>query len=238
MPLHRTRRFAPVLALPLLTACSHSSATPVWTPSSSYPTRQDSSAVSTPRAAGVAPAQAPAPAAAPAPLPAALVGNWSGDDRDGLGSWTLTITSAGRYRMTNDHRGVDVSGRVAARGRQLVMQPAGAAAYAVAWSVNGGRLTLNGSVYLRTDGASAGALVGDWISLQNTYRTVTFTPDGRFRIADPTTGDSTGRYRVSSTQLTIIEAGAAPVAYGWSVDGAFLRLRRADGRVAEYTRSG
>jgi hypothetical protein len=89
----------------------------------------------------------PAPAA-----PAALVGTWNGDDRDGLGSWTLTVTAAGRYRFVNDHRGAETSGRLDARGPRLLMHPDDAAPqHQVTWSVSGGRLTLNGSVYLRTD---------------------------------------------------------------------------------------
>ncbi|HET9516926.1 MAG TPA: hypothetical protein VFO77_04290, partial [Actinoplanes sp.] len=175
-------------------------------------------------------------AAARVAVPARLVGSWSGDDAQRQGSWTITFTAAGRYRMVNERRGVRIAGTFTVRGARLTFRPSGGRPYTVSWSVSRGRLTLGGSVYLRLD-ASRSALVGDWISLDNFYKTLTFTAAGRFRVTDPTSSDVTGTYRVSGSQVTLSAPGVAPMTYRWSISGTILRLQRPDGGVAEYTRS-
>jgi hypothetical protein len=172
-------------------------------------------------------------------LPSALVGSWSGDDQAGVGSWTIVFTSDGRYRMSNARRNARIDGRVTAGTTRLVMTPAGGQPVTATWSVSGGRLSLNGEVYLRTGGGTGTtALAGRWMSLKNTYSTVTFTTDGRYAIDDPVNGGESGTYRVSGGSLTVTARGGVPITYGWSVQNGFLRLRRSDGRIAEYTRAG
>ena len=120
-----------------------------------------------------------------------------------------------------------------------MFQPATGQAYTVSWSVSGGRLSLNGDVYLRTGGGTGtSALAGRWTSLKNLYRTVTFTTDGRYAIEDPVNGGETGTYSVAGSRLTVTARGGNAKTYGWSVEDGFLRLRRSDGSVAEFTRAG
>jgi len=186
-----------------------------------------------------APADAPDAEVPVTRLPAALVGSWSGDDQDGIGSWTIVFSADGQYRMTNERRDMQIDGSAGADATQLVMTPAGGQPITVTWSVSGGRLSLNGNVYLRTGGGTGTtALAGQWLSLKNTYSTVTFTTDGRYEIDDPVNGGESGTYRVSGSNLTVTASGGSPITYGWSVQDGFLRLRRSDGRIAEYTRAG
>jgi hypothetical protein len=224
---------------------------------SSYSPRSSVTAASQPTesgAAGVGAAEAGSAGSQPAAgastagrvardtaLPASLVGAWSGDDHERIGSWSLTFAANGRYRMRNERRGSQIDGQAAVQGNQLMFQPANAKPYAVSWSVSGGRLSLNGDVYLRIGAGAAGgppALVGQWMSLKNLYRTVTFSADGRYLITDPVNGDVAGTYTVSGDNVTVAANGGAPTTFGWSVDDSFLRMRRADGSIAEYTRSG
>lgn len=193
--------------------------------------------------AGRQPAGKVPAAAKPAPprsaLPAALVGSWSGDDRARIGSWSLTFSADGRYQMSNERRGMRITGQAAADGAKLLFQPAAAQAYSVTWTVSGGRLSLDGDVYLRTDGGGGTpALVGQWMSLKNVYRSVTFSADGRYLITDPVNGDVAGTYTVSGDRVIVAANGGNPSTLGWSVRDGFLRLRLVDGSIAEYTRAG
>jgi hypothetical protein len=194
-----------------------------------------------PGGAGSRPTPEPAVQPASRGLPAALVGEWSGDDSGGVGSWTLTFAADGRYRMGNERRQVGFEGTAAVAGSSLVLQPASGSPSTVAWAVDGGRLTLDGSVYLRTDDAGGGdgrALVGSWLSTSDLYRTLTFAPDGTFRLDDPTGSGAVGDFVVDGDRLTLTGPGRPGTRYTWSVADGFLRLRRSDGRITEYTRGG
>lgn len=182
-----------------------------------------------------------AAAAQAAAAPPALLGQWSGDDRAGVGSWTLEVAADGRYRMTNQRRNAQIDGTVTANGSTLLFRPSGAEPYTVTWSVDGGRLSLDGAVYLRTGGGAEGSadvLIGDWMSLEDLYKTLSLDPNGTFRLTDPTNGNYSGRFTVSGDRLTLGAGTSDATTFGWSVADGFLRLRRPDGSISEYTRGG
>ncbi|MGH3814939.1 MAG: hypothetical protein ACRDUV_21260 [Pseudonocardiaceae bacterium] len=111
--------------------------------------------------------------------------------------------------MQNQRRGVAISGRAAIRGRQLLLQPDGAHAYTVSWSVGGGRLSLDGSVYVRTDGNQASALIGSWLSYDDLYKTLVFATDGMFQLQNQVDGNISGTFGVNGSRLTL-EASSIP----------------------------
>lgn len=182
------------------------------------------------------PAQAQQEAATTmASLPAELVGSWSGDDPQGVGSWTFEFASDGRYAEYNVARGFAVVGQALVSGSRLYLQPNDADSQTVKWAVAGGRLSLDGNVYLRTGpaGQDATALVGSWIGETNTWQTLTFAGDGTWKFDDGPNGTSTGRYSVSGDRL---DTGRST--YTWSVDGALLQLALPGGQTATYSRIG
>lgn len=180
-----------------------------------------------------------------ASLPHELVGSWSGDDAQGVGSWTLEFSSDGHFAQYNIRRGVTRVGQAATAGSRLYLQPQDGDSQTVTWEVDGGRLSLDGDVYLRTgSGASDGtaqvgtsqdatALVGSWIGETNTWQTLTFNEDGTWSFEDPSSGTSSGRYTVSGDQLNTGRSS-----YTWSVDGAQLQLGLPNGQTATYSRIG
>jgi hypothetical protein len=172
-----------------------------------------------------------------ADVPAALLGSWSGDDASDRGSWAFTVSADGGYRMANQRRGITINGALSASGARLNLRPQGAAAYSVPYSISGGRLTLNGSVYLRTTASSRAAVVGTWLNLDNTYKTLTLTSDGHFRIVDEINGNVSGTYAVTGSQLTMRAQGWPDTAFGLQLNDGMLRLLRADGTTSEYVRS-
>jgi hypothetical protein len=87
-------------------------------------------------------------------LPDTLVGSWSGDDPQGVGSWTIEFAPDGGYREGNTRRGIAITGRAAVAGRRLYLQPDAADSRTVTWQVSGGTLSLDGFTY-RRDGSDA-----------------------------------------------------------------------------------
>jgi hypothetical protein len=174
-------------------------------------------------------------APSPAALPGDLVGSWSGDDAQGVGSWTIEFGSDGNYREGNTRRGVSITGRAAVAGRRLYLQPDDADSRTVTWQVSGGTLSLDGFTYLRVDSGSGQgggrALVGTWIGETNAWQTLTFHDDGSYQLDDGTNGLKTGTFSVSGDQVTTGRA-----TYTWSVNGAELQLGVPGGQVATYTR--
>lgn len=85
-----------------------------------------------------------------ATLPRELVGSWSGDDAQGVGSWTVEFASDGRFAEYNLRRGITVLGQAAVAGRRLYLQPNDADSQTLTWKVSGSRLSLDGTVYSRT----------------------------------------------------------------------------------------
>jgi hypothetical protein len=103
-------------------------------------------------------AQEPGPATDHAPatiavLPDELVGSWAGDDPQGVGSWTLEFTADGAYREYNVRRDVAFTGQALVHRSRLYLQPNGADSQTVTWRVDGGRLSLDGAVFRRTETA-------------------------------------------------------------------------------------
>jgi hypothetical protein len=170
-----------------------------------------------------------------ASLPDDLVGSWSGDDPQGVGSWTFEFAPDGRYAEYNEVRGFAVVGQALVSGSRLYLQPNDADSQTVKWAVDGGRLSLDGNVYLRTGsvGQDGTALVGSWIGETDTWQTLTFSGDGTWTFDDGPNGTSTGRYSVSGDRL---DTGRST--YTWSVDGARLQLGLPNGRTATYARIG
>ena len=181
----------------------------------------------------------PAPSPQPAGLPEALVGTWNGDDSDGRGSWFLAITQDGRYRLANETKGVTIDGTVTANDRQVQFAADGGSPYTERWSVSGGRLSLDGDVYVRvgapgpdsTAEPSVQDLLGKWTSEDDINRTLVLTRDGRFALGDDARGFTQGTFTADGRRLTL-----AGVSFAWQVDGSELRLTRPDGRVSTYTR--
>lgn len=174
--------------------------------------------------------------AAPATrLPADLVGSWSGDDPQGVGSWTFEFAADGHYAEYNTGRGVTFVGEAAVAGSRLYLQPQDADSLTVKWQVSGGRLSLDGTVYLRARSAQqdGSALVGSWIGETNTWQTVRFSDDGTWEFDDGPQGVSSGRYSVSGDRLATGRS-----TYTWSVDGTQLRLDLPGGQTATYSRIG
>lgn len=177
------------------------------------------------------------PEPASVPLPAELVGTWSGDDARGQGSWFMVFAPDGRYSMQNERRRVAISGTAVIRGTQMLLQPDGAQAYTVSWSVGGGRLSLDGGVYLRTDGNQANALIGSWLSYDDLYKTLVFATDGTFQLQNQVDGNISGTFGINGSQLTLQAPGLSATTFEWSVSDGFLTLTRADGSVSQYVRS-
>jgi hypothetical protein len=169
-------------------------------------------------------------------LPDELVGTWSGDDAQGVGSWTIAFDPDGRYRYVNAQRGVTVAGQAAVAGRRLYLQPEGADSRTLTWQVADGRLDLDGEVYRRvaTGGQDDGrALVGSWLGGTGEAQRLTFRPDGTYDVAGPSGELGSGTYSVDGDRLL-----AGRSTYTWSVDGARLELALPDGRVLTYARVG
>ncbi|WP_198286933.1 hypothetical protein [Frankia sp. QA3] len=173
-------------------------------------------------------------------LPAALVGVWNGQDSRGIGSWYLAFQADGRYRRSNERRGITITGTATVQGTVIMFSPEGGRPYSSTWAAGGGRLSIDGSVYLRADqGQGASALVGSWIDTSGNYwATLRISADGTFQLADQAGGGVAGKIVVSGRQLTLQAAGRNPVTCGWAIDNGVLRLVRPDGAVSEYVRSG
>jgi hypothetical protein len=92
-----------------------------------------------------------------ASLPDELVGSWSADDPQGVGSWTIAFAADGRYDQSNPLRGVTVGGQAAVAGRKLYLQPEDADSQTFVWQVTGDGLRLDDHVYRRTADASGAA---------------------------------------------------------------------------------
>jgi hypothetical protein len=127
---------AVLVALTLPAGCG--SVTPDGPPVGAGPAAQES---------GPAAGYSPAPVAV---LPAELVGSWSADDPQGVGSWTLEFAADGAYREYNLRRAVTFSGQALVHRSRLYLQPNGADSQTVTWRVDEGRLSLDGSVFRRT----------------------------------------------------------------------------------------
>lgn len=166
-------------------------------------------------------------------LPVELVGSWSGDDPQGVGSWTFEFATDGGYKEYNPRRNIALAGQARVAGARLYLQPQDADSQAVTWQVAGGRLSLDGTVYRRTGPVAndEAALVGSWVGQADTWRTVTFSGDGTWEFDDGAHGAVSGRYSVSGDRL---DTGRST--YTWSVDGTQLHLRLPDGRAATYSR--
>ncbi len=177
------------------------------------------------------------PEPASVPFPAELVGTWSGDDARGQGSWLITFVPDGRYSMQNQRRKVTLAGRAAIRGRKILLQPDGAQAYPVSWSVGAGRLSLDGSVYVRTDGNQAEALIGSWLAYGDLYKTLVFATNGTFQLQNQVGRNISGIFGVNGSRFTLQAPGLATTMFEWSISDGFLRLTRADGSVSQYIRS-
>jgi hypothetical protein len=169
-------------------------------------------------------------------LPDELVGTWSGDDAQGVGSWTIAFDPDGRYRYVNAQRGVTVAGRSAVAGGRLYLQPEGADSRTLTWRVTDGRLDLDGEVYRRTAGSGQDdgrALVGSWLDGTGAAQRLTFHPDGTYDVSGRSGELGNGTYSVDGDRLL-----AGRSAYTWSVEGAQLELALPDGRVLTYSRVG
>lgn len=166
-----------------------------------------------------------------ASLPEELVGSWSADDPQGVGSWTIAFAADGRYDHSNPQRGVTVGGQAAVAGRKLYLQPENADSQTFVWQVVGGRLRLDDHVYLRTAGAAA-PLVGTWTGAGTVLQTLTFNADGTYDVADTSGSVSHSTYSVVGDRLS-----AGRSTYTWAVDGARLQLRLPDGRLLTYSRT-
>lgn len=182
------------------------------------------------------PAGSPVPAGvmarSAAALPDELVGSWSADDPQGVGSWTMAFAADGRYEQSNPQRGVTVGGQAAVAGRKLYLQPEDADSQTFVWQVTDERLRLDDHVYRRTAGA-AGPLLGSWAPATGTVQTLTFNPDGTYDVADASGGVSHSTYSVAGDRLS-----AGRSTYTWTVDaGQRLQLRLPDGRVLNYSRA-
>lgn len=171
------------------------------------------------------------------PFPTELVGTWSGDDARGQGSWSIQFAPDGRYRMQNQRRGVAISGKAAISGPRMLLQADGQQPYTVSWSTGNGRLSLDGSIYVRTDGNQADDLIGSWLSNDDLYKTLIFVSDGTFQLQNQVNGNLSGTFRINGSQLTLQAPGRSATTYQWSISDGFLTLTRADGSVSKYLRS-
>jgi hypothetical protein len=166
-----------------------------------------------------------------ASLPDELVGSWSADDPQGVGSWTIAFAADGRYDQSNPLRGISVGGQAAVAGRKLYLQPEDADSQTYVWQITGERLRLDDHVYRRTAGV-ADALVGSWAGASGALQTLTFNSDGTYDVADTSGSVSHSTYSVVGDRLS-----AGRSTYTWSVAGAQLQLRLPDGRVLTYSRA-
>ncbi|MDT7581645.1 MAG: hypothetical protein QOK35_2909 [Pseudonocardiales bacterium] len=167
-----------------------------------------------------------------ASLPGELVGSWSADDPQGVGSWTIAFAADGRYEQSNPRRAITVGGQAAVAGRKLYLQPEDADSQTFVWQVTGERLRLDDHVYRRTAG-DAGPLLGSWAGATATGQTLTFNPDWTYDVADASGGVSHSTYSVAGDRLS-----AGRSTYTWTVDaGQRLQLRLPDGRVLSYSRT-
>jgi hypothetical protein len=170
-------------------------------------------------------------------FPQALVGDWSGDDGRGVGHWDLRFDARGDYTMRNDRTGVTINGVATVSGAQITFQPVDAQPYTVNAQLSAGRLTLGGSVYLRTDAAAGGAaIVGRWMGLDNYNQTLTLTDDGQFQLVDDGKGQVTGTYTVSGSTLVLDTQRNGVVRVPWSVTDATLTVTWPNGARAQYIR--
>lgn len=80
-----------------------------------------------------------------------LQGTWNGDDSTGLGSWYWLFSTNCGVRMTNEKRGLDLSGRYWVNGGQLYAQLGQGSPTTYTWSVSpdGRFLYLDGRSYIR-----------------------------------------------------------------------------------------
>jgi hypothetical protein len=116
-------------------------------------------------------------------FPAALVGTWSGGDGK-----SLTFTEGGLYYGNTGLR----EGRAVVSGNRISLTPLGGSPVVTTWSVEGGRLYLGTSVYLRDDAASGQVLT---ISPRNRPpATFGLQYDGTTLTFLNTQGASTGEY--------------------------------------------
>jgi hypothetical protein len=162
-------------------------------------------------------------------FPAALVGTWSGD-----GSKSLTFTSGGLYY------GNLGEGRAVVSGNRITLTPLRGIPVETTWSVDGGRLYLGTSVWLRDDAGSGSlSLVGMWYAV-NGYARFRFNAEGTYDFADPSRSlSSTGTYAVAGQVLTISPRDQPSATFGLSYDGTTLTFLKADGTSAgEYLRVG
>jgi hypothetical protein len=166
-----------------------------------------------------------------ASLPDELVGSWSADDPQGIGSWTIAFAADGRYDQSNPLRGISVGGQAAVAGRKLYLQPEDADSQTYVWQITGERLRLDDHVYRRTAGV-ADALVGSWAGASGGLQTLTFNSDGTYDVADTSGSVSHSTYSVVGDRLS-----AGRSTYTWSVAGTQLQLRLPDGRVLTYART-
>jgi hypothetical protein len=178
------------------------------------------------------------PVSPPTLFPLLLVGDWSGDDTQGIGSWDLRFDARGRYVLQNDRRGQTITGAAAVQGSRMVFQPDDAAAYSESVQLSGGQLVLDGSVYFRTDSAAGGAaaVAGSWISLEDYNQTLTLTDDGQFQLSNPSQGRASGTYTVSGSTL-VLDTRTGIVRVPFSISAATLTVSWPNGSQAQYVRS-
>src|SRR3954452_21625236 len=148
-------RTSVVLSVLVLAACGTGAALGD-APNSAVPVQVNG----TVRAGGQEPADAASAvggARSAASLPDELVGSWSADDPQGVGSWTIAFAADGRYAQSNPLRGVTVGGQAAVAGRKLYLQPEDADSQTFVWQVTGEGLRLDDHVYRQTAGAGGAA---------------------------------------------------------------------------------
>ncbi len=163
-------------------------------------------------------------------FPASLAGSWAGK-----GGVRLTFAADGRYGGATNLG----SGRASVSGDRITFVPSGGSPVETTWSVQGGRLYLGTSVYLRDDAATGSfSLVGMWYEV-NGYAQFRFAAR-TYNFTDPANNRSSqGSYSVDGSTLTITPTGRGAVTYGLQYDGTTLTFLNADGSSAgEYLRVG
>ena len=94
-----------------------------------------------------------------AACPTELVGSWSADDPQGVGSWTIAFAADGRYDQSNPRRGSPSAARPRWRGAKLYLQPQDADSQTFVWQVSGGP-PAPGRPRLPADGRRRGRAAG------------------------------------------------------------------------------